>query len=244
MQRLLLLAVGLACIAWCLVVMPSFWITGPARDLSFRIMNDDRFKSGTLATAFARITSRSYGLLDQSDLLRARALTAVRVAEESMQRKTSQDADHDADLAVAEVRTSLLSNPGDSFCWLLLFSIDATRNGFDLAKVKFLEASYQFGPWEGWIALRRNSLALSTMSFLGNGYQQAVVSEYAGIVDADFVEVGAFILANSGWQSRDRLLSGLTSVDLREREALNRQLSRIGIRVAIPGIELEERPWR
>ena len=138
--------------------------------------------------------------------------------------------------AERELRAVLAIKPTESFFWLMLYSLLVTRNGFDQEAIRFLDRSYLLGPNEGWIALRRNRLALAVFPMLGVSTQQLVVSEFAGLVDSGFVEDAAINLTAVGWKYRAALLAGLSRTKKTSREALAKRLARENVSVDIPGI--------
>src|SRR5581483_10514237 len=141
-------------------------------------------------------------------------------------------------------RLSLSLSPTDPFLWLMLYSLEATRNGFDIKSLRLLDESYATGPREGWVALRRNKLSLSVFPMVSDGLQTEIVSEFAGMVDSDFTEAAALNLTGNGWAQRDRLLAGLADANIIAREAFAKKLARDGVSVIVPGVELDERLWR
>ncbi|WP_126259820.1 hypothetical protein [Bradyrhizobium sp. LVM 105] len=142
-----------------------------------------------------------------------------------------------------KIRTALRENPMGSFLWLMLYSVGTARNGLDPKNISYLEQSYATGPNEGWVALRRNRLALAVFPVLSTLVQSEVISEFANTVDSDFIAEAELTLIGVGWTYKERLLSALESVDLASRQALRKRLSNDGIKVSIPGLQADERPW-
>ncbi|WP_143278735.1 hypothetical protein [Bradyrhizobium sp. Y36] len=177
-------------------------------------------------------------------LARAEALIWLRIAERELERNGPEQMDRDEATARDKVISSLALNPTDSCLWLMLYSIEVLRNGFDPRAVGFLTQSYATGPLEGWVALRRNSVALAAFESLSEVMQTSVVSEFAGLVDSDFTDAAALNLIGVGWEWRGRLLSGLVNVDLIPREAFAKRVARDGVTISVPGIQLDERWWR
>ncbi|MCK1294836.1 hypothetical protein [Bradyrhizobium sp. 30] len=165
------------------------------------------------------------------------------IAEELMQRDRSETYDVGMETAETKIRTSLSSNPTDSFLWLMIYSVKIARGGFDPKEVAFLEQSYHAGALEGWVSLRRNGLALSIFPLLTVSIQDTVVAEFAAIVDSGFLDEATAILTSVGWEQRDRLLGGLQQVDIGARERLAKRLRRQGFKVGVPGVEMSDRPW-
>ncbi|RXG85984.1 hypothetical protein [Bradyrhizobium vignae] len=241
-----MLLLGLAGALWSSVALPLFWSAAPVRSISTRILMDDHFKSGPLNDAIAGLKRELRPSVLQPDLERAAALLWVRVAEEAMQRGSAESADSDIMIAGDQLRFSISINPADSFLWLKLYSLEVAQNGFDIKNVGYLNQSYETGPREGWIALRRNRLGLAAFPLLGHPMQEKVLLEFAGMVSNGLMEDAAINLAGEGWKEKDRLLESLRDVDLNSRVALSKILARGGMggNIRIPGVKEEERSLR
>lgn len=241
--RALLLLLGLAGAIWPAATLPTFRSLSTAREMTNRIIVDDRFKPSTLANMQAQLDAQAAPPLQHPDLARAKALVAVRASEE-MARDSAMAVDLLVEDAEYRVRSMLAQSPADSFLWQVLYSVVTSRGGFDESNIPFLERSYTTGPLEGWIALRRSRLALASFPMLGERLRDRVVAEFAGLVNSDLTDAAVSTLESVGWSQKDRLLAGLGAVDIQSKERLSRRLSADGVRVKIPGIEFDERPWR
>ncbi|MFK4489230.1 hypothetical protein [Bradyrhizobium sp. USDA 336] len=244
MLRALLFLLGLLGAFWSLAALPSFWRTILARDATTRIIADERLKVGALNDIMTRIQTDPVPSIQQPELPLAEALISLRIAGEAMDQKNPDKADRDMQTAQHHLISALRTSPLHSYLWLMLYSVDTMRNGFDLKAVSYLDKSYLTGPHEGWVALRRNRLALAIFPMLGDRRQEAVVSEFAEMVDADLTEEAAMNLKGIGWAQRDRLLAALGEVDVSSKNSLLKRLQADGINVKIPGLEYSERPWR
>lgn len=242
--RALLLLFGLAGIFWSRNALPSFWLTTPARDIIGRIIADERFKPGLLAESLARMKNAPQPAIRQPELTQGEAVLALRTAEEAMQRRSSAEVDYEVEMAEDLVRASLSVTPSDSFLWLMLYSMETRRSGFDSANTIYLDQSYAVGPNEGWIAVRRNRLSLAVLSQLRASTQRTAVSEFSAMVDSDFIEEAVVNLMTVGWVHRDRLIKSLEGTDLASRRMLAKRLSVDVPNLRIPGAEMEDRPWR
>lgn len=241
--RGLLLATGLVSLLWSVSALPSVRRLLPARDIAARIISDDRLKEPALAETLAAIEPSAAAALSPPDLFRASALTRLRLAELAMARKSSEEADAEIAAARGKLVEGLSIDPTDPYLWLMLYAIETSRSGFDPKIVPYLERSYSAGPYEGWIALRRNRLALGVFTLLSEYAQARVVDEFAEMVDSEFWNAAEANLTGIGWAHRDRLLAGLQRADLLSREAFARVLFRDGYDVQVPGVKPKERPW-
>ncbi|SPP97734.1 conserved protein of unknown function [Bradyrhizobium vignae] len=241
--RSFLLLCGSLGALWSSSAIPSFWLMKPAHELSAHIAADDRFKTGAITEMLVWLKAVERPALLQPEFSQAEALITLRAVEETMQRNSLERIDRGMDSAEDKIKAALLANPNDSFLWLMLYSVTTTRTGFDLRNASFLEHSYVMGPNEGWVALRRNPLALAVFAILPGPVQGTVISEFANTVDSDFIAEAELTLTSVGWPHRERLLAGLAGIDLAPKQALRKRLSNDGIKVSIPGIQVEERPW-
>ncbi|MGY3361278.1 hypothetical protein ACVWZK_007941 [Bradyrhizobium sp. GM0.4] len=242
--RLPLLLVGAAALWWSSAVFPIFRSAAPVREIAERLLADQRFKPEALSEALDRMQHEPLRAVKDPTFSRAVALVGLSVAERAAARRSPEEADFEVAAAEARVRLSLALNPTDSLLWLMTYSVQTARTGFSAENVRYLEQSYASGPHEGWIALRRNRLALSIFQVLTLSVQQRVVSEFAELVDSDMNDVAATNLVTVGWLYRERLLDALQDVDIASKKNLKKELLANGVKLAIPGIDLEDRPWR
>lgn len=238
------LLLGCAAGLWSVMILPASWSAAPAKSFMAHILADDRFKAATLNEVLAMVPTSPERLRRRSDWVRAEALIRLRIAEEALGRQSPGEADGQATALDDKLKSSLAFNPTDSFLWLVLYSLEITRHGFEEGAVGFLSKSYETGPLEGWISLRRNNVALAAFASLSAGTQAVVVAEFSAMVDSDFVEIAARNLMGGGWKEKDRLVASLANVELIPREAFAKRLSREGLKVSIPGVYLDERLWR
>ncbi|WP_370138407.1 MULTISPECIES: hypothetical protein [unclassified Bradyrhizobium] len=239
-----MLLTGIVGVTWSLIVLPSFWADLQVSSVATHILVGEQLKPGTVDSIAVRMDADSPSSLPYPNLIRARALIALRSAEEAMLGKGSQDLDRKLAAAENKLKSSLMLDPADAFLWLLLYWVRNERDGFDSGNIRYLEQSYAAGPYEGWIALRRNRLALAVFPLLGEQLQQKVVAEFAGMVESEFTDDAARNLTGVGWPQRDRLLASLAGVRLIAREAFAKRLAYDGVKATVPGVDLPERMWR
>lgn len=241
--RAAFLIFGLAGIAWFATALPIFQSAGGAREVAARIIADERFKNGVAARLLERMQGEPSRTILAPEVVRARGLINLAVAEEATRQKSPDEADRRMLEAETDLERSLKVSPIDAFLWLMLYSVRAARYGIDEKCMNYLEQSYVTGPREGWIALRRNRLALAALQLLNERMQESVTSEFAGMVDSYFIEVAATNLQSVGWPHKERLLTSLEQVDLMPRELFAKWLRREGVKVVVPGVQGDERPW-
>ncbi|WP_156951809.1 hypothetical protein [Bradyrhizobium sp. WSM1743] len=242
--RSLLFVFGVLGVIWPLEALPALLVAVPVKEPMARILAADRFKPGALNGVVAALQAQSRPTIARNDVARAEALIGLRIAEEGAGRRSAEETDFEAAKAEVKIRTSLGLNPADSFLWLMLYSVETAYHGFDEKIFSFLSQSYSTGPIEGWIALRRNKLALATFPKLSGTTQEKVVSEFSGMVDSEFTDAAALNFMGVGWAERERLLASIADANIIPREAFAKQLAREGLKIHVPGVEIDERIWR
>lgn len=234
---------GLASLVWSVAALPSFWQLLPARDASAQIITDARFRPNVLTDLRTRIQAIPRPALQPPEFTQADALISLRIADEMVQKMRPEEADREVAAAEQKVKTALSVTPTDSFLWLMLYSVETARSGFDSRNIGYFDRSYATGPREGWIALRRNRLGLAVFPALSKSTQDMVIVEFSEMVDADFIDDAVLNLEGIGWMQRDRLLASLAHVDISSRQALVKRLLRDAVKVDVPGIVSDDRPW-
>ncbi|WP_128958557.1 hypothetical protein [Bradyrhizobium guangzhouense] len=243
--KLLVALLGFTAIVWYSNVLGPIRLAAAVTGISDRILENERFKSEVLLSTLSRADSAAESDRKISSVSRARTVVLLSLAEDAL-KLSSAGGDIDNSLEAPEnaLRLSLELNPSDSFLWLMMYSLKNLREGFDPRHIPFLDRSYTTGPLEGWVALRRNRLALLVFPALSDQTRELVIAEFAGLVSAKFIEEAASNLTTVGWPYRNEVLPALHDVDIAQREALAYRVGREGLKAPIPGVSFDDRPWR
>ena len=181
---------------------------------------------------------------DSAGYMRSQALLASGIYEAASRGAMVDSIDQLGERAEYFVRRSLSLNPGDPFLWLRLFALKNLRGGGDRRNLRLLAMSYQTGPLEGWVSLKRNKVGLVLFSELDVAEKAIVLEEFQQLVDSDFIESGVDLLTGPGWPIKEKLLATLSAVNPVSRQRFARLVRDDGIRIEIPGEErTEDRPW-
>lgn len=86
-------------------------------------------------------------------------------------------------------------------------------------------------------------MSLAVFPMLSGEMQPRVLAEFAAMVESGLIEAAAINLSSAGWPYRDQLLASLEHVDVVARKRLSMVLARDAIKVSIPGIPADDRPW-
>ncbi|MCK1434938.1 hypothetical protein [Bradyrhizobium sp. 15] len=230
---------------WSIATFPVFLSAEPAKEIGARVILGDRFKLKVLNDVLAMANDHAATLIFQrSHMARDEALIRLRLSEDALERMGPAEANLQIAKAIEKIRFSLASNPTDPFLWLMLYSTEGKEAGLTKNSFKYLEWSYDIGPREGWISLRRNQIALANFQSVSAATQRKVLAEFRSLLNDGFVEQAAVSLETAGWPEREKLVAVLDRVDLRHREALAKRLLTDGIEVNVPGVRLDDRLWR
>ena len=109
----------------------------------------------------------------------------------------------------------------------------------------YLRMSYRVGPHEGWVAGRRNYIALENFPELPQDLADAAVTEFKDLVVSGYFNTAVKILVGPGWPIHDMLLRRLEDAPDEARRQLASSANARGYDIAVPGVERPEpRPWR
>jgi hypothetical protein len=135
----------------------------------------------------------------------------------------------------AVITKSLSCSPADPFLWLVLFGMQNGGGTVTQRQTALLRLSYELGPNEGWIAVKRNPVVIGLFDQLPSDLRKAALDEFSRIVEMSHVD-GARILTGPGWPVRDILLSTLANIDEHTRQAFAADLKDSGYNISVPGM--------
>jgi len=232
----------LGCIAvwWGVIGFQVFWRDSSIEQMATRIIAGDTFKIETLTQQLPTIDSIKRSAYCHPAALRSAAIIRLRMVEVAA---SAKDRAHDEDLkSLGDViRSSLSCAPADPFLWLALYWVEVTENGSKPDYLNYLRLSYQLGPHEGWIVLKRNPLAFGAFQQLPPDLRENVIDEFVAMVrDSRFSDQAADILIGPAWPERELIMPHLTQISEYDRKRFADVLFGRGY-VNVPGIGLEPR---
>lgn len=243
--RCLVFAIAAVSIGWAIYAMPVFWRQSPLEKMALSIIAGDQFKPAAISGMRQTVDSMMAGPIERPAILASMAIFRLRVLELTITNGRQQDVDDQMETLQATIRQSLANAPSDAFLWLVLFWVENMRNGFSEENLKYLRMSYETGPNEGWVALRRNRFSLALFNELPDDLAKQAVGEFAGLVNSNFSNDAADILISSGWKVRDRLMPALASADRGSRIDFAKVVFRLGYDITVPGVDPpDQRPWQ
>jgi hypothetical protein len=242
--RLVAILLGTVGVAWGAASFPTFWRELPIERASAEIVDRTPLNPDALLTAKLDLIRIEGAEWCRPGGLEPAAIIRVRLAEIAIASGKLDVIDERLSEADSAVRHALSCVPRSAFLWTALAWLDLVRRGFDSEQLEYLRLSYKAGANEGWVATRRNRLALSIFAELPPDLAECAVQEFARMVDSTIYWDTINTYAGSGWAVRKRLLAGLRSAGPRQREAFANGLYAQGFDVVIPGTPPRDpRPW-
>jgi hypothetical protein len=243
--RLGLAALGCAAIVWGSFFLVITWPQSAVERAASRIIDAESYRLSDLK----QLRSTAMAVQDagpcRPSLARSAAIIQLRVAEVEADEARPGVLDKELEQARAQIVRSLACSPADPFLLMALFWLHNVQYGFHPADLDFLRLSYRLGPNEGWIGLRRFSLALAVIKQLPPELVRAMVNDFVNLVGAAIYPqmVDRFIPADL--PTRKMLLSGLDRLSEFHRRNFAAYMKSSGIEA--PTLEVEKReprPWR
>lgn len=244
LYRSVVCLIGSAAFAWVLHVTPIFWSWSGTINAASYIIAGDLFKPNILKALASKFGALPVAKWDRPSNLGSVAIVDLRLLDDVINGRNSTTVDQQIVDTMAAVSRSLVNSPADPFLWSALFWLDNLRNGFDPHHLDYLRLSYLTGPNEGWIAIKRNRLALALFRQLPPDLASDAVTEFSQLVDSSYIAEAADIFVGAGWPVHEKLLASLRNVKIINRQDFAKTVYRLGVDVSVPGVPMQEyRPW-
>ena len=179
-------ALGAVAAIWALYVFPIDWQQAGIARVAAHIIDGEAFKEGalsTLAPAHDVVRNEKW---DRPSALRNIAIIRLRTLEEAISKGDQKSIDGLMQTLHAAISESLANSPADPFLWSVLFWLENAGYGFSKAHLKYLRMSYATGPNEGWVAIKRNRLALAIFPELTPQLKEDAIAEFSRLVDSAY----------------------------------------------------------
>ena len=245
LMRVFIAAFGCVAVIWGLVTLPTFWRQSTLERTAQRIVNGEPFKAGALAGELPIIETVEKSAFCAPAALRSAAIVRLRMAEEASSEGPKEKSDAQMNVATNSIRQSLSCSPADPFLWLALYWLDRTQREYVPEDLKYLGLSYQLGPNEGWIALKRNRAAFAAFQQLPPDLAERALREFVSLLENEFYEQAADIFTGPAWPVRNVIVPRLKDVAEDRRRFFAQILSSRDYDVELPGIKFPEKlPWQ
>ena len=240
--RVFVVAFACAAIVWGLATLPPLWRQMPAEFTARHILNGETYRSEALSRQIQLVNSFDEATCRPS-AVRSAAVISLRLVEESARNGANRAIDlrqiKNLDTAI---RQSLACSPADPFLWLVLYWTENTANGFNPDYLKYLKLSYELGPNEAWIVLKRNPLVLGDYDRLPADLQSHAIQEFVTLVKDSFYKEAAEIFVATAPQTRAAIIPRLANLTRQTRTTFAKVVGDQGLNVTIPDTDLPSRP--
>ena len=243
LTRIFVAAVGCMAVMWGLVTLPIFWRQSTLERTAQWIIKGAAYKPEALAGVVPVIEAMEKTTFCAPTALRSAAIIRLRIAELG-QSESAEEKSDTLNAAANSVRQSLSCSPADSFLWLALYWLDTAQYGYRPQDLKYLRLSYQLGPNEGWIALKRNGVTFAMLQSSPNWCEQRVcilskfseiaINEFVGLVSSGFYDEAVDVFTGPAWPEREVILPRLAGISEPDRRRFADILHRRGYDVDVP----------
>ena len=246
LARLLIAPLGAIAVAWSLSVVPTFWSQMPIIEVATHVLAGESYKREVFDALERRLDQAQASAVRPVSPTNVAAIIRQRLAENAIASGDQQLIDVKLDALRATIADALTYAPEDAYLWFVLFWLDSPRNGLTHENLGYLRMSYELGPYEAWIALKRNRLVLASFPALSADLAEAAITEFLGLVRSRLYTEASDIVAGPAWPIRHLLLARLKDLKEIDRRTFAKVLYDRGLDdVPVPGVESRSlRPWR
>jgi hypothetical protein len=243
--RAFVFLLGVGAIAWGGSSFPLFWQQRSLSQIASELLRGDTFKIQTLVDEARGAEKAKQSSFCSPTYLHDVVVLRLAILSEAMTARNQKLIETGYDSLSYSTRSALSCAPSDSFAWLCLFWVDAAKHGFRPENANYLRLSYASGPNEGWIALRRNRLAIALFQHLPADLSTDAVNEFIRLLDTGSLYPETVAIFASATPAVQRLLvEHLKSAKSVPRQIFATTLRDNGINIDIPGVDRPSRPWQ
>ena len=179
LARFFVAVLGGAAIAWGMATIPIFWRQASIEYVARHIIRGEPYKIEVLLRQISAVEAEENSTFCRPIALWSAAIIRLRVVEQSSTNKEGKPIDAVAMKKLENsIRNSLSCSAADPFLWLMLYWVETTQNELKHGYTKYLRMSYQLGPNEGWIALKRNPVAFANYESLPPDILTKAIAEF------------------------------------------------------------------
>jgi hypothetical protein len=243
--RPLSVACGLASGLWVMLTFTAFLDMDLFARSAQHILSGEQYNAGQLSALRDQLNARPTGEPSRSSDLLGIAILRLHLFEAGLAASPTGTDLTNVDRTELAVNAALGSDPTNSFLWLSKYWLNTIRSGNVARSADLLRRSYEFAPNEGWIAIKRNPLALAAFESLPNQLERQAIDEFVGLVRSGLDREAAVGVSIAHARARSQLSTRLFELDEGVRRRFAGVLQAQGIEATVvPGIqERSNRPF-
>ena len=211
--RMILAVAGVAAMGWAIAVLPKFSSEIAIVNVARAVANGEVFKPDVLVAIDVQ-TENHVGWMVRPSVLSGAAVIRLRQTEDAIRGGDTKHIDRKLESLTKVIDASLLNAPSDPFLWLARFWLKNFVNGFRPYHLQNLRMSYDIGRYEGWIAVKRNRLALAYYPVIPSDLAEMATSEFVDLVRWGLAGEAADIAAGPGRPLRNILFPRLKDLSV------------------------------
>ncbi|MFT4115675.1 hypothetical protein [Bradyrhizobium sp.] len=211
LARILGVSLGLLGVAWAASTFPVFRDEASLVVSAQHILSGEQYQTVQSNELGRELAGKNISTLRSTTLSRAVVVRLKLDELESASQKEGYNPDLDATSQL--VGSALARDPADAFLWLTAYWLESVQ-GKTSADPRLLRMSYLLGPNEGWIATRRNPLAVRMFASLPPDVTDRVVAEFGSLVHSGLGQNAAGTLSGLDGPIREKLI-GVLDADTR-----------------------------
>jgi hypothetical protein len=233
--RSIVFLLGLGAVTWGGLYLPLFWQQSSLEHMTSEVLLGHAFKMELLLDETRKAEATERSSFCNPTTLRDVAILRLAVLDKAIAASDRTLIDSAYSRLNDDARSALSCSPADPFIWLTLFWLDAAKRGLGPDGARYLRLSYALGPNEGWIALRRNRLAMAVFAQLPADLANDAIDEFVKLVDTGrLYPEAAAVFAGAAPAVQSRIVERLKTANAISRQIFARALYDKGLDVNIP----------
>jgi len=238
LARFFALLLGGLAIAWGVATIPIFWGQAPIEYVARHIIRGEPYNIEALMRQMPAVEAVERSKICRPIALWSAAIIRLRIAEQAARDEAKQPIGGNLlGMLYNSAQRSLSCSATESFLWLVLYWAERTQGKSVQDSANFLRMSYELGPNEGWIALKRNPLAFTEYQTLPSDLKANAITELVTLVNSEFYQPAADIFTGPAWPARNVILRQLATLPPRRKEEFSRIVNKRGFDAKIPELE-------
>lgn len=217
-QRFLTLALGSAAFAWAIFILPTSEAVDDYRYLEGQLLRSEVYKPQTLALKVAGSSAPEMSDCDthsQTALL----LMEMRLAQAALRAGATEEFDRRSGSIERRTKRVLSCAPRQSFVWLVGFSLEIMHGRLNDQTLGRLAMSYDTSSNEGWISVRRNTIALPLVLQVPMPIQAKILTEFGQLIRNGFLDEAAASYSSASEPIRSLLKDRIENLDAPRQKA-------------------------
>ena len=234
--RIFVAVLGAVAIVWGLLTIPIFWRQAAIEHVARHIVRGESYRIEVLRQQLPAVEAAESSTICRPIALWSATIIRLRMFEQANHdgQGTPNDLSRMATLDNS-IRRSLSCSAAEPFLWLVLYGLETRQDGSEQKDFRYLRMSYQLGPNEGWISVKRNPVSFADYDRLPLDLETNAVIEFLSLIKSELYQQAADILSGPAWRLRASLLPWLATLPLRSQEAFVKTVYDRGLDVKIPG---------